>query len=154
MKRYFWNATVNEEENNELLLTVEKRDKEVHRENGWFKLHRQAGLLIWRLSLFVLWPNAPTELDLLGWHWPTNSQNTHTYKPPRKRGCLAVMRTHAGTTYSKHTAQPCKRAERPLIFCGSGSQCDLNPHLSVLLDPPPPPPLVSSIPTISHTIKS
>lgn len=54
-------AAPDEQEKNELLLTWQERDKKVCRENGWFKLHRQAGLLIWRQRLlFFFLRRVPT----------------------------------------------------------------------------------------------
>ncbi len=79
-------AAPDEGEKNELLLTWKKRDKQVLRENGWFKLHRQAGLLIWRKSFFyTVSPPNMLYLSDASSHIHTNTHTEYTDLPGDQR---------------------------------------------------------------------
>lgn len=80
-------------EKNELLLT---RDKEVLRGNGWFKLHRQAGLLKWRKTFPSDAMSPPNMLHLSDGASQIHTQ-THTQTVKTSHGDGQLARCYVNT---------------------------------------------------------
>lgn len=106
-----------------------KRDREVLRENGWIKLHREAGLLIWRKSFSPLVLSSPNMLYLSDTNTHAEYTHTHTHTPLEAamlllRGCMSGLTVNTQhITVRSHAALWCS--------CCSVAQCDLNPHPSM-----------------------
>lgn len=123
-------AAPDEREKNELLLT----DKEVLRENEWFKLHREAGLLIWRQRSFffsMLCPHLTCSIYLTQPDTFTHKHTFRTHTPPW-RLALAMLLCRYMSVRTVNTQHLTVWSQEGLwCSCCSGAQCDLNPHLSL-----------------------